>query len=106
MKPPSIWVTASVPPSYCTQRILPRSALGTPAVAISISFWWSGSPPEEQQSAVSVPVQGGGTPGNTGVLPAAKVTEEIAEALECSLSTVKRDWRLAKAWLQCQFDAR
>lgn len=32
--------------------------------------------------------------------------EEIAEALECSLSTVKRDWRLAKAWLQSQFDAR
>lgn len=25
--------------------------------------------------------------------------EEIAEALDCSLSTVKRDWRLAKNWL-------
>ncbi len=28
--------------------------------------------------------------------------EEIAEALECSLSTVKRDWRLAKKWLQTE----
>jgi RNA polymerase sigma-70 factor (ECF subfamily) len=26
--------------------------------------------------------------------------EEIAEAMDCSLSTVKRDWRLAKTWLQ------
>ena len=48
------------------------AALGTAVVAIGISFWWSGSPPEEQQSAVSVPVQGGGTPGNAGVLPAAE----------------------------------
>ena len=48
------------------------AALGTPVVAISISFWWSGSPPEEQQSVVSVPVQGGEVPGNTGVLPAVK----------------------------------
>ncbi len=28
--------------------------------------------------------------------------EEIAEALGCSLSTVKRDWRLAKMWLQAE----
>lgn len=27
-------------------------------------------------------------------------TEEIAEAMDCSVSTVKRDWRLAKMWLQ------
>lgn len=26
--------------------------------------------------------------------------EEIAEAMDCSLSTVKRDWRLARTWLQ------
>ena len=32
--------------------------------------------------------------------------EEIAEALDCSLSTVKRDWRVAKAWLHSQFEAR
>ena len=49
------------------------AALGTPVVAISVSFWWSGSPPEEQQSVVSVPVQTGGTDGgNAGVLPAAR----------------------------------
>lgn len=29
--------------------------------------------------------------------------EEIAEALECSLSTVKRDWRLARTWLRAEF---
>lgn len=29
--------------------------------------------------------------------------EEIAEAMECSLSTVKRDWRLAKTWLHAEF---
>jgi RNA polymerase sigma factor (TIGR02999 family) len=28
--------------------------------------------------------------------------EEIAEALDCSLSTVKRDWKLAKIWLQTE----
>ncbi len=28
--------------------------------------------------------------------------EEIAEAMDCSLSTVKRDWRLAKKWLQSE----
>ena len=48
------------------------AAFGTPVVAISVSFWWSGSPAEEQQSVVSVPVQTGGTGGNTGVLPAAR----------------------------------
>ncbi len=31
--------------------------------------------------------------------------EEIAEALECSLSTVKRDWRLAKSWLHTELRA-
>ena len=49
------------------------AAIGSPVLAISVSFWWPGSPPEEQQSAVSVPVQIGGVgPGNSGVLPAAK----------------------------------
>jgi len=28
--------------------------------------------------------------------------EEIAEAMDCSLSTVKRDWRLAKTWLKSE----
>lgn len=49
------------------------AALGTPSVAISISFWWSGNPAEEQQSTVGVPLHtenpdGGGT----GVYPAAR----------------------------------
>ena len=33
-------------------------------------------------------------------------TEEIAEALECSTSTVERQWRTARAWLQSQLDCR
>lgn len=32
--------------------------------------------------------------------------EEIAEALDCSLSTVKRDWRLAKMWLQSELSEK
>lgn len=28
--------------------------------------------------------------------------EEIAETMDCSLSTVKRDWRLARKWLQTE----
>lgn len=28
--------------------------------------------------------------------------EEIAEVLECSLSTIKRDWRLARMWLHTE----
>ncbi len=28
--------------------------------------------------------------------------EEISEAMDCSLSTVKRDWRLARKWLQTE----
>ena len=43
------------------------TALGTPVVAISVSFWWSGSPPEEQQSVVSVPVQ---TAARAAAMPA------------------------------------
>jgi len=30
--------------------------------------------------------------------------EEIAEALNCSVSTVKRDWRLAKRWLETELE--
>lgn len=32
--------------------------------------------------------------------------EEIAEAMECSLATVKRDWRLAKTWLHSEFNEK
>ncbi len=31
-------------------------------------------------------------------------TDEIADTLHCSPATVKRDWRLAKAWLQGVFE--
>jgi hypothetical protein len=71
------------------------AALGTPAVAISISFWWSGSPPEEQQSVVSVPVQSGGTPGNTGVLPAAR---PIVTVVQVRPRTVHAANQITIAW--------
>jgi hypothetical protein len=49
------------------------AALGTPSVAISISFWWSGNPPEEQQSSVVVPLHSENpSGGGTGVYPAAR----------------------------------
>lgn len=73
------------------------AALGTPAVAISISFWWSGSPPEEQQSSVSVPVQTGGSgPGNTGVLPAAKPIVTVVQVRPRTLlsaNTIEIAWK-------------
>jgi hypothetical protein len=71
------------------------AALGTPVVAISISFWWSGAPPEEQQSVVSVPVQGGGTPGNAGVLPAAK---PIVTVVRIQPRTVHAANQITIAW--------
>ena len=48
------------------------AALGTTVAAISISFWWSGEPPQELQSTVTLPLQAGGGGGNAGVLPAAQ----------------------------------
>jgi hypothetical protein len=56
------------------------SALGTPSVTISVSFWWSGPPAEEQQSSVSVPIDvGGGAHG--GVVPAAKPIVTLLQVL-------------------------
>jgi len=43
-----------------------------PLVTVSGSFWWAGSPAEEQQSSVQVPVHGGAGSGAAGVLPALK----------------------------------
>jgi hypothetical protein len=71
------------------------AALGAPVVAISVSFWWSGSPPEEQQSVVSVPVQSGGTPGNTGVLPAAR---PIVTVVQVRPRTVHAANQITIAW--------
>lgn len=48
------------------------TALGGSSIIVSVSFWWSGSPAEEQQSSVVVPVQGAPGPGNEGVYPATK----------------------------------
>ena len=47
-------------------------ALHRPVVAVSVSFLWAGSPGEELQSSVLVPVQVGAGSGNAGVDPAAK----------------------------------
>jgi hypothetical protein len=48
------------------------AALGTTVAAISISFWWSGEPPQELQSTLTLPLQVGGGSGNAGVSPAAQ----------------------------------
>lgn len=48
-------------------------AAGGPVLVIGVIFWWSGEPPEEQQSVLSLPVQTGGAgQGPQGVLPATK----------------------------------
>jgi hypothetical protein len=73
------------------------AALGTPMVAISISFWWSGSPPEEKQSSISVPLQTGGAgPGAAGVLPAAKPVVTLVRVRPrtvLSASTIEIAWQ-------------
>lgn len=55
-------------------------ALGTHLLTIGIAYWWSGDPPEEQATAVQVPLYGG--TGGGGVYPAAKpvVTVEAVRA--------------------------
>jgi hypothetical protein len=70
-------------------------AVGTPVVIISVSFWWSGSPPEEQHSVVSVPVQGP-VNGNSGVLPAAKPIVTVVHVQHRTVTTtssVKIAWQ-------------
>jgi hypothetical protein len=73
------------------------AALGTATVVISISFWWSGSPPEEKQSSVSVPVQTGGPgPGPGGVLPAAKPIVTVVQVRPRTLlsaNAIEIAWR-------------
>jgi len=68
-----------------------------PGVVISVSFWWSGSPAEEQQSSVILPLdQGGSGGGNTGVRPAAKPTVTLVEVRARTTntpSTIKIAWR-------------
>ena len=46
------------------------TALGSPAISVSVSFWWSGPPAEELQSSLIVPVSTGTVAGNAGVFPA------------------------------------
>jgi hypothetical protein len=47
------------------------AAAGTPVLVIGVSFWWSGSPTDEQQSVISLPVQTGAG-ASSGVRPAKK----------------------------------
>lgn len=54
-----------------TSATIPQAdltALGTQVVTIGVSFWWSGNPPEEQQSVFQLTVSGGPV---QGVYPAA-----------------------------------
>jgi hypothetical protein len=73
------------------------AALGTPTVVISISFWWSGAPPEEKQDSVVVPLQTGGPgPGPAGVLPAAKPIVTVVQVRPRTLlspNTIEIAWQ-------------
>jgi len=46
------------------------NALGSPAITVSVSFWWPGPPAEELQSSLVVPVSTGSVAGNAGVFTA------------------------------------
>jgi hypothetical protein len=55
------------------EKLAALASQGATAAAISISFWWSGSPAaQELQSTITVPLQTGAVGGGSGVLPAAK----------------------------------
>jgi hypothetical protein len=67
------------------------AGLGTSVVAISVSFWWSGSPAEEQQSTVTLPVQTGGAgPATSGVFPAAIPVVSVVDVLPHTLHSPNR----------------
>jgi hypothetical protein len=46
-------------------------------VTISVSFWWDGSPNEEQQSSIVVPINQGSVPPPTGVHPASRAVVRL-----------------------------
>lgn len=65
------------------------TSLGLQAIAIGVIFSWSGPPVEEQQSAVSVPVQtDGGGGGRTGVFPAQKPVVTIVNVQPRTVNSV------------------
>ena len=69
---------------------------GLTAAVVSISFRWSGSPAEELQSSVPVPLQVAGGSGSTGVAPAAQpvVTVEKVQARTHQVaSSITIAWR-------------
>lgn len=62
------------------------TGLGAPSVTIGISFWWSGTPPEEKQSVVTVPLQGPIT-GGSGVAPAARPIVTVVRVQQRTVQT-------------------
>jgi len=69
---------------------IPTTQLGTGVVTVSITFWWSGSPAEEQQSSVQVSLGAGPTGGGTGVIPAAKPVLTVGAVTPKTLATPNR----------------
>ncbi|MFZ1412803.1 MAG: hypothetical protein WAS07_15240 [Micropruina sp.] len=70
-------------------------ALGTAVIVISITFWWSGSPAEQQQSSFPVQVQAAGVESG-GVWPAMKPIVTLVSVQARSGATPSRitiNWR-------------
>jgi hypothetical protein len=64
-----------------TSTTIPQAdltALATQVVTIGVSFWWSGSPPEEQQSVFQLTLAGGPV---QGVYPAATPSVRVVRVL-------------------------
>ena len=72
------------------------TGLGSPVAVVSVSFWWSGTPAEEQQSSVPVQVRVPAGAGQAGVLPAMQPTvtlEGVRPRVGGAPATITIRWR-------------
>jgi hypothetical protein len=77
------------------------AALGTPVLAISITFLWSANPAEALQSTVTVPIQTGGGGGGGGALPAAK---PVVTVIKVQAHTRQADRSITIAWVSNNYN--
>jgi hypothetical protein len=71
------------------------TALGVQVLVISVSFWWTGEPPEEKMSTVEVPLQTGEGVVVGGVYPAAK---PVVTLIDVQPRTVNSASKIKIAW--------